>query len=170
MIEGEGAVHAAAAKSRGLTVQITDETGRPVEGAAVSFRMPEQGPGGTFAHGMRTEIAITTPDGRASMPEINTGSVAGPFQIRVTAVKLQVRAGTVVSQFVSDKAIASKKAPSSRRLKWLLVAGVAAAGAAAGAFATGSGSTPAGVSPAAITLPPAPATQIGIPTITVGKP
>ena len=34
---------------------VTDETGRPVANAAVSFRLPEDGPGGMFSSGPRTE-------------------------------------------------------------------------------------------------------------------
>jgi len=56
-------VHPAASRSaRPITVEITEETGKPVAGAAVSFHLPEEGPGGTFVNGLRTEVVIT--DGR----------------------------------------------------------------------------------------------------------
>jgi hypothetical protein len=55
VIEGEGAVYAPGSRAtRGITVQVTDETGQPLEGVAVSFRLPEEGAGGTFASGLRT--------------------------------------------------------------------------------------------------------------------
>ncbi len=60
VIEGEGAVHLPGARSsRPIAVEITDETGRPVAGAAVSFHLPEDGPGGAFVNGLRTEVVIT---------------------------------------------------------------------------------------------------------------
>ena len=40
---------------RPIAVQLTDETGRPLEGVAVSFRLPEEGPGGHLK-GVKTEI------------------------------------------------------------------------------------------------------------------
>lgn len=167
MLEGEGAVCAPGVKSRGgLVVQVTDETGRPVDGTAVSFRLPEEGPGGVFARGMRTEIATTTPDGRAAVYGLECNGNPGPFQIRVTAVKDQVRAGLIVSQYVSNKATAAvgkSLRPRSRR-KWWITAGIAA-GAAAGAVLATSGQSKAG--PAATSAPPP---QIGLPTITVGRP
>jgi hypothetical protein len=66
-IEGEGAVHAPGSRTpRPLTVEVTDETGKPVSGAAVSFHLPDEGPGGAFANGLRTEVAITDVQGRVS--------------------------------------------------------------------------------------------------------
>ena len=45
VVEGDGAIYALGSRSgRPLTVQITDETGKPASGAAVSFRLPEEGP------------------------------------------------------------------------------------------------------------------------------
>ena len=50
VIEGEGAVYAVGSRAtRGIAIQVTDETGRPVEGASVSFRLPDDGPSGSFA-------------------------------------------------------------------------------------------------------------------------
>src|SRR5450759_2238919 len=68
VVEGEGAVQAAGSRAtRGLSVEVTDETGKPVGGAAVNFRLPDEGPGGVFANGMKTEVVITAPDGRATL-------------------------------------------------------------------------------------------------------
>jgi len=172
VIEGEGAIHPARAKSsRGLVIEITDETGKPVDGAAVSFRLPEEGPGATFVRGMRTEIAITTPDGRASFHELLTGTTPGPFQIRVTAVKDSIRAGTVVDQYISDapvKGSGSKSMVSGKgSRKWMLwaaVAGGAAAAAVVAGMSGGSGGSPS--TPAAPSTPP----TIGAPSVSVGRP
>jgi hypothetical protein len=134
--------------------------------------MPEEGPGATFEHGMRTDIRITTPDGRASVYAFTTGILPGPYQVRVTAVKGQVRAGTVVSQYVSDKRVQSRgvSSPGTRSgKKWLIVAAIAggvaatALGAGVGGASTNTGAqTPAAPGP----VPP----QIGTPTISIGGP
>jgi hypothetical protein len=68
IVEGEDAAYALGSRStRGVTVEVTDESGKPVEGATVSFRLPEEGPGGAFANGSKTEIATSRPDGRAGV-------------------------------------------------------------------------------------------------------
>ena len=132
--------------------------------------MPEEGPGATFEHGMRTEIRTTTPDGLASVRSFQTGTLKGPYQVRVTVVKNQVRAGTIVSQYVSDSAGPRTSAPGAKsgKRKWLVVAAVAGA-AAAGAFAgmSARGTTAGGTTtPAATPVPP----QIGTPSISIGGP
>ncbi|MDZ4797749.1 MAG: hypothetical protein SGI92_06280 [Bryobacteraceae bacterium] len=181
MLEGEGGIHTGGGRSaRGILVEITDETGRPVDGAAVSFRLPEDGPGGTFAHGMRTEIVMTGPDGRAGFREFLPGRTTGPFQVRVTAVRDGVRAGTVIDQyiaeptaaqarakgFVSSSGTASESRLSKKWIIWLAVAGVAvAAGLAAGA-SSGSGGAATGPPPVVAVPPP----TVGPPAITIGRP
>ncbi len=101
-VEGDGAVHPAASRSgRPLTIEVTDETGQPVKEAAVSFLLPEEGPGGVFANGLRTDIAISAANGRASVNGMRLNKDSGPFEIRVTASKDQARAGIVVRQFVA---------------------------------------------------------------------
>jgi hypothetical protein len=133
--------------------------------------MPEEGPGGTFDHGMRTEIRTTTPDGIASVRTFQTGTLKGPFQIRVTAVKNQIRAGTVVSQYISDSVTARRTAdPTSARghgTRWLIIAAVAGA-AAAGAFAGMRAGGNGGTSSPTVTAPQPP--QIGTPSVIVGGP
>lgn len=168
VLDGEGAVNSAGSKSeRPLAVQLTDETGRPLEGVAVSFRMPEEGPGGSFESGMKTEIAITGADGRAAVHGIRWNRIAGPFQIRVTAAKGESRAGAICSQYISDTPIAkSSRSSGSGKKKWIAIAAIAAGGAAAGMVAGRGGATSQTSAPAAAT----PTTQIGIPTITIGRP
>jgi hypothetical protein len=166
-------VSATGAKAaRGIVVQVTDEIGRPVEGAAVSFRLPEEGPGGTFGHGMRTDISVTGADGRAAVHDLQWNRIEGPFQIRVTAVRGELRAGTIVNHYLAQKTgssgpTANLAAKSGSKRKWLVIAAVAAGGAAAG-LALGRGSGPAPVGGATTAPPSAP--QIGAPTITIGKP
>jgi hypothetical protein len=170
VVEGEGAVHAPGSRgTRPLTVEVTDETGKPVEGAAVSFHLPEQGPGGVFSNGMRTEVAVTDSHGHASAHGLQLNRAPGRFQIRIVASKEQARAGMVSFQYIAEPgsgAAAAKAGSSHGHRKWIVVvaAVLAGGGAAAAAIlvAGRAGSTPA---PApTITL------TIGAPTITVGKP
>jgi hypothetical protein len=115
VIEGEGAVQAAGARSlRPLTVQITDETGRPVNGAAVSFRLPDGGPTGTFANGLKTLVVLTGADGRATDWSVQWGREAGPARIRVTAAKDQARAGAMVNLYVSATVVPPVKSAPDR--------------------------------------------------------
>src|SRR5580704_13902382 len=64
VVEGEGAVYPLGSRAtRGITVQVMDESGHPAAGVTVSFLLPAGGPGGAFATGARTEIATTNGDG-----------------------------------------------------------------------------------------------------------
>jgi len=180
VVEGEGAVHAPGSRSaRPLTVAVTDETGRPVAGAAVSFHLPGEGATGTFPNGLRTEVATTDEGGRASVHGLQVNRVGGRFQIRIVASKEQARAGIVSFQYVAETAAAVRRpaaadsstaatppraASQGGHKKWLIVAAVVAGGAAAGALGAtrSTASTPAPVPPA----PP----SIGAPTIVVVKP
>src|SRR5690242_16133390 len=57
VIEGDGAVYRTGSRAtRGLTISVTDEAGKPVERASVSFRLPEEGASGLFSSGLRTEV------------------------------------------------------------------------------------------------------------------
>lgn len=166
VVEGDGAVHAPGARSpRPLTVEVTDETGRPVEGAAVSFRMPGEGPSATFPNGLRTEVQITGARGRASVRGIECNRVPGRFQIRIVAAREQARAGTVSQQYIAEPvggaATATRGARSGGRRKWIVAAAIAGGGAVAGILAAGrSGATSAAAAPP----------SIGTPAITVGRP
>jgi hypothetical protein len=167
VLEGDGAVYGLGARAtRGVTVQVTDETGKPVDGAAVSFRLPESGPTGNFATGAKTEIATTRSDGRAGVWGMQWNRTAGAFEIRVTAVKGQSRAGTVCPQYLTDSPAVSS---STARLgpghshKWLwILAGIG------GAAAAGIAVTAAGGKAAATT--PSTGVTIGTPTIILGHP
>jgi hypothetical protein len=167
VLEGDGAVYPTGVRAtRGITVQVTDETGRPVDGATLSFRLPDEGPTGTFANGSRTEIATTHADGRATVWGMQWNRTPGSFEIRITAVKGTARAGTVIQQFLTNSPDASRSARMGPRhsYKWLWI-GLAVAGAAAGAVAAtalvGKGST---------TAPPSTELQIGAPSINLGRP
>lgn len=189
VVEGEGAVNTPGARNaRPLAVEVTDETGKPVEGAAVTFHLPEEGPGGTFVNGLRTEVTLTDARGRAGVRTLQPNRTPGRFQIRIVAAKEQARAGTVSFQYISEAptgrpsaqaSTASSGAPprhgplvSRRTLKWVAVAVLAGGAAAAGALAAGrsSGSGSTASSSTAATTSTALTVTLGSPTLTVSKP
>jgi hypothetical protein len=129
--------------------------------------MPEEGPSGTFEGGMKTDIAITAADGRAAVRGIRWNRIAGPFQIRVTAAKGESRAGAICSQYISDTPVAkSPRSSHTGKTKWIALAAIAAGGAAAG-LAVGGGKPQHPALPPPVAAQPV---QIGIPTISIGRP
>ncbi len=171
VLEGEGGVYAPGARvPRPLVVQITDETGSPVPGAAVSFHLPEEGAGGNFVNGLRTVVTTTDERGRAALRNLVLNRVPGRFPIRIIASKEQARAGMISFQYIAGPATGiapAGKAPPPRaarsRAKWIaLTALVAGAGTAAGLALT----QPSATAPASS----APPLVIGTPSFSVGKP
>jgi hypothetical protein len=171
LVEGDGVTYRTGARAtRGITVLVTDETGKPVENAAVSFRLPDQGPGGVFNSGRNTEVVTTSADGRATVWGMLWNKSAGPVEIRITAVKDQARAGIVATQYLNDTVMPQTggegvfKASHKGHGKWLLIGALAGGAAAAGmAFGHSQG---AKTNPAA---PPV-GISIGSPSIIVGHP
>jgi len=137
---------------------------------SVSFRLPEEGPGGTFANASRSDIETTKADGKASVWGMQWNRTEGSFEIRITAVKGQARAGTVcavyLSKVTSTTAESGTTAPFklARNHKWLwIAAGVAgAAGVVVAAAALRGKATPLG--------PTVTPTLIGNPSIVLGQP
>lgn len=180
--EGEGAVHPPGSRiSHPLAVEITDETGKPVAGAAVSFHLPEDGPTGTFLNGLRTEVSTTDSAGRAILHGMLLNRTAGRFQIRVVASKEQARAGIVSFQYIAEPnsgaaAASPARTPMAPRTgashgghgRWLIVAAIVGGGAAAGIL--GAARKSANPAPVPVANPPAATLTIGPPTSTVIKP
>ncbi len=166
-LQGEGAVQPAGRRVVApLSVLVTDEIGRPVAGAAVTFRLPEEGPGGVFASGLKTEVMRTGPDGRATVHEIRWNRMAGPVRIRVTAVHGEARAGTIVHQYLSSSAPpAGQGLTRSSGRRWVKLAAMAA-GAAALGFTIGYVRESQGRAVGS----PTPPVKIGTPVIVVGRP
>lgn len=191
VLEGEGLVHSVGTRAiKPLSVQITDETGKPAEGVAVSFRLPEEGASGRFGNGLRSDIVTTNSEGKAVAWGVEWGKGAGSVEIRITAAKGEARAGTVVAQYLTEPTAANhmkakSDADAARRVaastgksraKWItltaLVAGAAAGGVAAAAGASKSPNTIAAApTPAAAPAQPSsPTFSIGAPVVVVGRP
>lgn len=79
-----------------LHVRITDEWGMPVQGATVSFRLPEVGPGGVFLNGLSSEIAISDQRGEAAVQGFDWRAETGVTFIHVIAAYGAIRAGAMV--------------------------------------------------------------------------
>lgn len=178
VVEGDGAIHTAGARSsQPIVIFVADESGRPVPGASVSLRLPDDGPSGVFTSGMRTEVALTGPDGRVALHGIQWARATGAVQLRIAASKGEARAGIVSTQFVTDRSsrAASPTAPagapppradSPSRSKWVFLAALIGGAAAGGvAAAVRSGSSPA--APPAVSQP---SVSIGNPSISIGQP
>jgi hypothetical protein len=169
VVDGDGAVYRPGTRAtHGLTVLVTDETGKPVDMAAVSFRLPDEGASGTFNSGLRTEIVTTGPDGRATVWGMQWNKTPGPVEIHVTALKEQARAVIISTQFLSETSAATAGGEgvftaSHGGHKWLWVTGVIAVGAvgATAAFFLLKKSTPKTTSATGVT--------VGGPTVIVGQ-
>ncbi len=178
VLEGEGGVFPASGRAlKPITVRVTSETGAPIAGAAVSFRLPEEGVTGIFQNGHKTDMVLSGPDGRAVSPNLTWGPLAGPARLRVTAALDEARAGVLVPVYISaDNVVvagaSSAIAPQQRRFdpaatprlkknrRWLRLLIAVAGGTAAGvglALARKSGGGAKAVS--------VPAISIGQPTI-----
>jgi hypothetical protein len=172
VVEGEGTVYRTGTRAtRGVSVLVTDETGKPVANAAVSFRLPDEGASGVFSSGLRTEVMTTGQDGRATVWGMQWNKTPGPMEIRITAVKDQARAGLVSTQYLSDS-VAPKaggegafSAPHKGRAKWILIAAGLGGGAAAG-FLYSRSHTPATATPSVSST----GILIGSPGINIGHP
>src|SRR5579871_3441355 len=141
VLEGEGTVYRTGSRAtRGITVLVTDESGKPVPDAAVSFRLPDEGASGVFSSGLKTEVITTGPDGRATVWGMQWNKTPGPVEIRITAVKDQARAGVISTQYLNDQVAAKSggegtfTASHGGKKKWLFIAAAVAGGAAAGLF------------------------------------
>lgn len=171
VVEGEGVSYRIGTRAtRGLTILVTDEAGRPVDMASVTFRLPDEGASGTFSSGSRTEMVITGPDGRASVWGMQWNKTPGSVEIRIGAAKEHARAGLVSTLFLSDN-IAPKAggegvfAASHGGHKWLWISALATGAAAGGVYAL--------LNSRASAPPPNPAVagiSIGAPSVIVGHP
>src|SRR3954453_23913127 len=163
VVEGEGTVHAPGVRDvHALSVSATYESGRPVAGAAVSFHLPENGPGGNFVNGFGEDIATPEARERATVRSFQANRVPGRFQVRILASKEQARAGTVSFQYVGEL----KPASATSHRKWIAIAALAGGGALAAVLASGR-SNP---TPVPVTVAAPPVLTIGTPSISVGKP
>jgi len=168
VVEGEGIVYTVGSRAtRGVTVEVTDAAGRPVDGAAVRFELPASGPTGTFPSGERTTSMTSGADGRAEAWGMQWNRVAGGMELRITASKNGATGSSQVSLALTSAPIAVDVAGQSprhsRKKLWIALAVTGAAGVAILGMAGKSSTAASGAAP--VNSP-----QIGSPSITIGRP
>ena len=167
VVEGDGIVYTVGSRAtRGVTVEVTDAGGKPVDGATVRFELPESGPTGTFPSGERTTSMTTGTDGRAEAWGMQWNRMAGRMDLRVTASKGSLAGSARVSLALTSAPIAVNVAGQSpRRSRKKLWIALAVTGAAGVAILGVAGKAPAASGATAVNPP-----QIGSPSITIGRP
>ena len=85
VVEGDGAINNIRLHhAKEPVVRVVDQDGHPMPNVAVTFLLPGNGPGGTFADGKNSLTVMTDENGRAVGQGLRPNGNAGQFQIRVT--------------------------------------------------------------------------------------
>jgi hypothetical protein len=129
VLEGDGAINNIRLhRAKEPVVRVVDQDGHPLPNVAVTFLLPTQGAGGTFADGKTFITVMSDKDGQAVGHGLRPNGNAGQFQIRVTTSLEGQAATTNISQTNAEPA--AGKGSSKTILIVALVGGAAAAGAA----------------------------------------
>lgn len=143
IVEGEGAINNVRQRvAREPIVQVEDENRKPVAGAAVTFLLPNQGAGATFANGSQSLTITTDAQGRAVARGLRPNNVNGRYDIRVNASHHGQTDSATISQSNALTAAAAAGGISAKLLVILAIAGGAAAAGAVAATRGGGGNTP----------------------------
>ena len=114
VLQGEGARNSIlAGTSTPPLVEVRDQSGKPVAGAEVTFRLPASGPSGVFSEWMRTETVRTNPQGQAKPTGLIPNAPEGRFQILVTAAMGKATTEAAINQTNIDAPPAPKRARSA---------------------------------------------------------
>ena len=158
VVEGQGAINNITKRTAWEPiVQVVDEKGSPVQGAVVTFVLPADGAGASFTDDQKMLSVQTDESGRAVAKGMRPNTVAGQFEIHVTATDSGRSGSVTITQTNAAPAQVSAK-KSKKGLIILLIAGGAGAGIAV-ALAGGGGSSS---NPTTPTTPPG--------TVTPGQP
>jgi len=146
VLEGDGAINNIRLHhAKEPVVRVVDQDGHPIPNVAVTFVLPENGPGGTFADGHSSLTVMTDSNGQAVGHGLRPNGSAGQFQIRVTTSFAGQAATANISQTNAEPA---QGGGSSKTI--LIVALIGGAVAAGAAVALGKGKSSTGT-----TQPPA---------------
>jgi hypothetical protein len=157
VVEGQDAINNIRQPiARDPVIEVHDQSGAPVEGASVTFFLPGQGPGGTFANGTNTLTTTTDRNGRAVARGIHFSHQTGKFEIRVAASYQGQTASTTITQTNVSGISTSGGGPSHK--VWIILA-IAAGAAVGGAIAATHGGSSSSSSTAPIVITP------GTPTV-----
>ncbi|MGC4055070.1 MAG: hypothetical protein QM757_40030 [Paludibaculum sp.] len=158
IVEGEGVINNVRQRvAREPIVQVEDENHKPVAGAVVTFLLPGNGPGATFANGANSLTAVTGPDGRAVARGLQANNHKGQYTMRVTA-----SAGGLSASAVMTMSNVAAAAALGTTAIWaiVLIAGAAAAAGIALGVNSGSGGGGSSQTGAPVTVTP------GTPSVT----
>jgi hypothetical protein len=141
IVEGEGAINNVRQRvAREPIVQVEDENRKPIAGAAVTFLLPQQGAGATFANGARSATLLTDNNGQAVARGLRPNNVNGQYEIRVNASHQGRTASATITQTNAIAAGAAAAAGAGISAKVLLtIVAVAAAATAGGVVAATRG-------------------------------
>jgi hypothetical protein len=140
IVEGEGAINNVRQRvAREPIVQVEDENRKPIAGAAVTFLLPQQGAGATFANGARSATLLTDNNGQAVARGLRPNNVNGQYEIRVNASHQGRTASATITQTNALVAGAAAAAGAGISAKLLTIIAVAAAATAGGVVAATRG-------------------------------
>ena len=130
VLEGNNVINSISLlRSIAAVIEVRDANDFPVEDAAVTFTLPAQGAGGTFALGGKTFSTRTDARGQASAPLIVPAG-AGKFQIDVTATAGDRKGEGFVTQTNSTGAYVGPPLPApswyKKKLVWVVAGGLVA--------------------------------------------
>jgi len=97
ILEGDGAINDIEKHIIKIpVVEVRDDDDKPVEGVEVVFRLPVNGPGGSFPGGQTSKTTKTNAQGQAAATGLTLNNQTGRFEIKVTAsIGNRVGQGTV---------------------------------------------------------------------------
>jgi hypothetical protein len=156
IVEGEGAINNVRQRLvREPVVQVEDENRRPVAGAVVTFLLPNQGAGATFANGERSLTVVTDQNGRAEARGLQANNIDGQWQMRVNA---SYQGQTAVATIAQTNTVAAAAATGGISLKLVAILAAAGAAIAAGTVAAtrNGGDNGAQTRPPAVVIPGSP--------------
>jgi hypothetical protein len=151
VVVGEGAINNLKDPTVPPTViQVVDENQKPIAGAAVTFFLPNQGPGGTFFDGTHSMTVTTDAQGRATIRGIRFNRLSGQMQIRVTASSGGQTATATITQ-TNVGGPGGSPGLSTKAKVWIIV-GLAAGATVGAVLATRGGSSSSTASAPPITI------------------
>jgi hypothetical protein len=129
IVEGDGAINNIRLhRAKEPVVRVVDPDGHALPNVAVTFLLPDRGPGGTFAGGQTSLTVMTDAKGQAVGRGLQPNRAAGQFEIRVTA---SYHGHLATANVMQTNAEPARGGGSSKTILILaLVGGAAAAGAA----------------------------------------
>jgi len=134
VIEGDAALNSIRLhRAHDIAVRVTNAGGEPLRGITVMFALPDSGPSATFPDGGIRSTVQTDDQGRAAARGIRPNSIAGQFQIRVTASWRGSEGAATLVQTNAEPEV------RSGRTKWIVILAAVAGAAAGGAVLAARG-------------------------------